>query len=51
MRQIEIVYSTNIFDLQNKVNQNISQNNNDVIDVKLTVGFFGYYCVVMSEID
>ena len=49
MRQIEIIYSPNIMDLQNKVNHTISQDNDDeVIDVKLTVGFFGYYCVVMK---
>ncbi len=51
MRQIEIIYSSNIMDLQNKVNHTISQDNDDVIDVKLSVGLFGYYCVVMKEID
>ena len=51
MRQIQILYSSNIMDLERKVNQNISEENNDVIDVKLAVGFLGYYCVVMREID
>ena len=51
MRKIEmIVYSTNIMDMESKVNQNIS-NDDNVIDVKLTVGFLGYYCVIMREID
>jgi len=52
MKRIEIIYSTNIMDLEKKVNQNISENNNDdITDVKLTVGFLGFYCVVMKETD
>jgi len=53
MRRIEIIYSTNIMDLERKINQNISENNSndDVIDVKLTTGFLGFYCVVMKETD
>ena len=50
MRQIEIIYSTNIMDMESKVNQNILGDDN-VIDVKLTVGFPGYYCTIMREID
>jgi len=50
MRQIQIIYSTNIMDLERKVNRNISENNN-VMDVKLTVGFLGFYCIIVKETD
>jgi len=50
MRQIQIIYSTNIMDLERKVNRNISENNN-VMDVKLAVGFLGFYCIIVKETD
>ena len=50
LRQIEIIYSTNILELEDKINKSMKIDNN-VIDVKLSVGFFGYYCVVMKEIE
>ncbi|MDH3764192.1 MAG: hypothetical protein OER82_00075 [Nitrosopumilus sp.] len=46
MRKIQIIYSTNIMDMENRVNINISGDDN-VIDVKLVVGFIGYCCVIM----
>ena len=40
-------------DMENKANRNILDNNDDddVIDVKLTVGFLGFYRTIMSETD